>query len=75
MRRARGAAFIACKALARVRAGRGCRRGNGEGDMATAPPRPNVPRQDDSALSLAGGGLPPLEYQSPSSPPTVEVGV
>ena len=38
-RRARGTAFIACKALARVRAGRGCRRGTGEGDMAqsTAP--------------------------------------
>lgn len=34
--------------------------------MASTPPGPDVPCQDDSALSLAGGGLPPLEYQSPS---------
>lgn len=43
MRRARGAAFIACGALARVRAGWGCRRRRGKGDLAPPPPQPTRP--------------------------------
>lgn len=62
---ARGAAFIAREALARVRAGRGCGRGRRKGDLAPAPPRPNSPRRDDSALSFPGGGLGWRQYQSP----------
>lgn len=73
MKHARGAAFIACRALARVRTGRGCRRRE-EGDLVRAPPRSNAPRQNDSALSLAVGGLGHGRHGYPSPLPTVEVG-